>query len=139
MENFKKGDLVKQKLDCCGAMEGEIYELQLGYEDGTSREQLIAWKGGKLLGTAKGCSCKNLWTLIKSKNKNMNIKEKFILGLTPEPKKSFRKAEITDGDDILTTEGMQVFLTWLLHTKHADEFKSEVVDDILQEQKESKD
>ncbi len=64
-----------------------------------------------------------------------NIKEKFVLALTKEPQKSFRKAGITNGDDLLTDEGTKVFLTWLLHKKYADEFKTEVVDDLLEEEK----
>jgi len=64
--------------------------------------------------------------------KTMNIKEKFILAITPEPQKSFRKAEITNGDNILTDDGAKIFLTWLLE-KNADAFKKEVVDDLLKE------
>jgi len=66
-------------------------------------------------------------------NKPMNLKEKFVLAITPEPKKSFRKAGVTDGDDILTEEGTEIFLTWLLHHKFAEEFKKDVVDGILKE------
>ena len=62
----------------------------------------------------------------------MNIKEKFILSLTSEPKKTFRKAGITDGDDLLTDEGQKVFLTWLLHSKFAEEFKKEVADELVE-------
>lgn len=65
-------------------------------------------------------------------NKDMNITEKFKLFITPEPKKSFRKAHITNGDDFLTDEGQRVFLVWLLN-KHADEFKTDIVDGILAE------
>ena len=76
-------------------------------------------------------------TKITSKN-NMNIKEKFVLAITPEPKKSFRKVGITDGDDILTDEGTRIFLTWLLHNKYAEEFKKDVVDGILEEEGDKK-
>lgn len=72
---------------------------------------------------------------LTNENKTMNIKEKFILAITPEPKKSFRKVSITDGDDVLTEEGTKVFLTWLLHNKYAEEFKTDVVDGILKEEK----
>jgi hypothetical protein len=65
----------------------------------------------------------------------MNIKEKFVLALTKEPQKSFRKAGITNGDDLLTDDGQNIFLSWLLHEKHADEFKTQVVDGLLQDQK----
>ncbi len=70
-------------------------------------------------------------------NKNMNIKEAFVLALTPEPQKSFRKAGITNGDDMLTDDGAKIFLTWLLKQKQ-DDFKKEVVDGLLKEVKEEK-
>ena len=66
----------------------------------------------------------------------MNLKEKFVLALTEEPQKSFRKSGITDGDDILTEEGTRVFVSWLLHKKYADEFKTEVVEGMLEEKEE---
>jgi len=52
-----------------------------------------------------------------------------------EPQKSFRKAGITNGDDILTEDGEKVFMSWLLHSKFAEEFKKDVVQDMLDEQK----
>ena len=63
---------------------------------------------------------------------NMNIKEQFTLSITPEPQKSFRKVGITNGDNILTDEGLKVFSSWLLN-KHAEEFKKDVVDDMVKE------
>lgn len=65
-----------------------------------------------------------------------SIKEKFLISLKSEPQKSFRKAGITNGDDMLTSEGRDIFLTWLLN-KHGLEFKKDVVDGIL-ENKDSK-
>lgn len=64
----------------------------------------------------------------------MDLKEKFALTLTSEPYKSFRKARITNGDDLLTDDGMRIFLSWLLK-KNADAFKLEVVDEIVKEDK----
>lgn len=69
----------------------------------------------------------------KQKPKPMTLKEKFILSITSEPKKSFRKAGITNGDDILTDDGAKVFLSWILHSKFAEEFKKEVVDSMLED------
>lgn len=72
--------------------------------------------------------------LISSTNKStMNIKEKFALAFKQEPEKSFRKAGITNGDDLLTEDGRQIFESWLLK-KHGDEFKKEVVDDLLKDE-----
>jgi len=72
--------------------------------------------------------------LYKNNNKhNMDLKERFVLAVTPEPQKSFRKAEITDGDNLLTQDGQKIFLTWLLG-KYADEFKTAVVDGLLKKE-----
>ena len=49
----------------------------------------------------------------KAEKKTMNIKEQFLLAITAEPQKSFRKAGITNGDDLLTEDGQKVFLSWL--------------------------
>jgi len=68
------------------------------------------------------------------KLKTMNIKEQFTLSIIPEPQKSFRKVGITNGDNILTDEGLKVFSSWLLN-KHAEEFKKDVVDDMVNEKK----
>ncbi len=59
-----------------------------------------------------------------------SVTEKFKLAFMKEPEKSFRKSGITNGDDFLTEDGVQVFLGWLLK-KHGDDFKKEVVDDLL--------
>jgi hypothetical protein len=71
----------------------------------------------------------------KPNNKTMNIKEKFVQLFLTEPEKSFRKAGFTDGDGILTTEGQQVFITWLLKRNGTD-FKKEVVDELLKKEDE---
>lgn len=68
--------------------------------------------------------------------KNMTLKEKFVLSLTKEPKKSFRKAGITNGDDLITDEGSRIFLSYLLHEKFANDFKKEIVDDMLKKEEE---
>ena len=60
--------------------------------------------------------------------------EKFAIFLTKEPYKSFRKTNITNGDDMLTTQGANMFLNWILRTKFADEFNKEVVQPMLKEQ-----
>jgi hypothetical protein len=65
------------------------------------------------------------------------LKEKFLISLKPEPQKSFRKAGITNGDDMLTQEGRDVFLSWLL-AKYGTDFKKEVVDEILKDKEEKK-
>lgn len=77
----------------------------------------------------------NLFDSNNPSNKSMsNLIEKFKIACTREPQKSFRKAGVTDGDDMLTNDGQKVFLTWLLNTKMAAEFKKEVVDGLLEKQ-----
>lgn len=68
------------------------------------------------------------------KNKIMSLIEKVKLALKGEPEKSFNKAGITDSNDMLTSEGKDVLLNWLL-MKHGTEFKTDVVDPILAEEK----
>lgn len=62
-----------------------------------------------------------------------SLAEKFALLFTKEPYKSFRKVGITNGDDVLTSQGANIFLTWMLN-KHADEFNTDVVAKLLKEQ-----
>ncbi len=69
--------------------------------------------------------------------KKMDIKEKFALAFKSEPEKTFRKAGITNGDDFLTSEGQNIFLSWLLK-KHGEEFKKEVVDLLMEKEPEKK-
>lgn len=75
--------------------------------------------------------------IINPINKSMNLKENFTLIFTPEPQKSFRKAGITNGDNLLTDDGQKIFLSWLL-TKNQDAFKAEVVDGLLAEEEKNK-
>lgn len=70
-------------------------------------------------------------------NKSMNLKESFAIAFKSEPEKSFRKAGITDGDDLLTPDGQQIYLSWLLKS-NGSEFKKEVVDDILKQMEKDK-
>lgn len=139
MAKFKVGDRVRSR------QPSETYEGTLISIDSemavVDRDGYGKW-GCKIVGekiaTAYGVwDKKSFLELISSPKSNMsNIKEKFILALTKEPNKSFRKAGITNGDDLLTDEGTTIFLTWLLNTKHADEFKKDVVDGLLAEEKE---
>ncbi len=66
---------------------------------------------------------------------NMNLKEKFVAAFLSEPEKSFRKTGITNGDGLLTEDGKTVFLSWLLKS-NGEKFKTEVVDELLKEDKE---
>ncbi len=130
---FKVGDRVR------------LLVCQYGYPEG-SIHSVLDVDGDKTLWIPGGgdgweeykrvcVSLDNVEFVSSTNQSNMNIKEQFVLALTPEPKKSFRKAGITNGDDLLTDEGQNIFLTWLLHSKYADEFKTQVVDGLLEDQK----
>jgi len=119
--NFKPGDKIKMLEDCCSANKGGIYTIQQNMSVGTNQ--------------GDNCSCTNKWELINNKSIMSNLKEKFVQIFLSEPEKSFRKAGITNGDGILTSEGQEVFLTWVLK-KYGSEFKTDVVDKLLEEEKE---
>jgi len=71
--------------------------------------------------------------LVDSKTELMtSLTEKFALVFKSEPEKTFRKAGITNGDDMLTADGQAIFLSFLLK-KHGADFKKEVVDPMLEE------
>lgn len=61
--------------------------------------------------------------------------EKFANIFTKEPFKSFRKASITNGDDMLTPDGARIFLNWLLKSKFSKDFNEEIVQEILKDDK----
>lgn len=77
--------------------------------------------------------------IIKINNNNImsDIKTKFATMFLAEPKKTFRKAGITNGDNILTEDGKTVFLGYLLE-KFGDDFKKDVVDPMTKEDEEEK-
>lgn len=75
--------------------------------------------------------------LIRKKNVMENVMEKFEMTFKKEPMRSFRKAEITNRNDILTDDGAKIFLSWLLQ-KHGNEFKKEVVDELLEKTEKTK-
>lgn len=67
-----------------------------------------------------------------NKTNMSTLTEKFVQAITGEPNKTFRKAGIINGDNILTQEGLLVLGTWLLN-KNAKEFKEEIADGIVAE------
>ena len=132
----KVGDIVKFNINGWFNKEREITDIEGTILRGRTISTKEFDENNKHYGTAWGFSINDYPDgdiEIINNNKNMNLKEKFMLAFTKEPQKSFRKAGITDGDDLLTTEGTQVFLSWLLHNKFSDEFKKGIVDDILKD------
>jgi hypothetical protein len=60
--------------------------------------------------------------------------QKFKLAITPEPERTFIQKGITNQDGSLTQDGQQLFLAYLLE-QNKEEFKTEVVDKIVTEEK----
>ncbi len=127
---FKVGDEVKLKdYDAWGDHRGHRGQIATILEFTTRgyRSIRIRWADG-------ACSATDEDNLISISNQNFmsSLKQKFTDLFLAEPEKSFRKAGITNESGMLTSEGQEVFLTWLLK-KNGELFKSEVVDKILEE------
>lgn len=127
---FKIGDRVRRvKGGRCGNLEIGDEGIVTKVDGSTSDNTYVTVQGSDA-----GHDIENI-ELVKSNITFMtNITEKFTLAFKKEPEKSFRLAGITNGDDFLTDDGMKIFLAWLLKSKGA-EFKAEVVDDLLKEDK----
>lgn len=93
--------------------------VYITYDDGCEGECFLA--------TAHEC-----YKIVKQAKPTImeNIKEKLKIMLTPEPKKTFRTLGITNGDNELTDEGVEIFLQYLLD-KNQDDFKVTVCDPLL--------
>lgn len=61
----------------------------------------------------------------------MSLKQKFVSMFLNEPEKTFREVGITDSTGYLTSEGAEIFLTWLLKA-NGSAFKTEVVDSLVE-------
>ena len=64
---FKEGDKVKVKRRCTGTIKGEIYTLTYGNKLGGNKQQLWAWKDGKIEENTTGCFCQENWELVEPK------------------------------------------------------------------------
>lgn len=129
MAKFKEGDVViKLQSDCYPAVMGKRYTL-VKDDDG-----LVCIKTQNSSGVR--CLCHETWELVEynnSNNKNMGIIEKFTGMFLSEPEKTFRKAGITNNEGMLTEEGRVIFSGFLLK-KYGDDFKKEVVDELLKDE-----
>jgi hypothetical protein len=81
----------------------------------------------------------NNWYTINNQNNfnKMGLTEKFLSSLKKEPEKSFRKAGITNGDDIPTDEGVKLICTMILQKN--EEVRKELIKiakDISDDEKE---
>lgn len=56
----------------------------------------------------------------------MGLKEKFLQAITPEPDKSLRKYEVTNGDNFLTDEGEKLYIDWMFK-RDKDAFCKDVI------------
>lgn len=129
-QDFKKGDKVVRMGDTYKTIyKGGVYEIADLYSpDGTVQFMIFDANRNQI-------SCDPIYFQKVSTNlNNMSLKEKFATAFKSEPEKTFRKAEITNGDDFLTEDGQNIFLSWLLK-KHGEEFKKEVVDKLTKSDK----
>ena len=134
---FKEGDRVRvtnkiMPIQCTtnasyfhNAVVGEEYTLSEYRTTGSSGERFWLFAPDN-----ESWAFESQLELISKKNVMENVIEKFEMIFEMEMMKSFRKAEITNGNDILTDDGTKIFLSWLLQ-KHGNEFKKEVVDELL--------
>lgn len=128
---FKIGDKVRCKYNDNGTrdyigLEGEIMEVI-----DSSRHPYRTSFGGCASFSAEELE------LINNKSSMASLKEKFALVFKSEPEKSFIKAGIMDVSEEITTEGWEIFGTWLMKRNGAD-FKKEVVDPMLAADEENK-
>lgn len=130
---FKIGDIVR-----CLADKSTNYK-QLGVVTCVCEETIeVKYDNGELgKGKFKYYELATRNPINKIAGKIMNLRETFVRGLMSEPEKTFRKVGITNGDNLLTSEGTELFLNWLFQ-KNKTEFKTEVADPIVAEQKEEK-
>lgn len=71
-------------------------------------------------------------------NKNMNLIEKYKLTLKGEPEKTLIKTGIMSSEEILTSDGKDLFFEWLFQ-QNKKQFTDEVASKILkEEEKENK-
>lgn len=131
MSKFKVGDRIKTTSN---PMASAIYrnrEATIIRDEGTGYAPLR-------LRFDNGDECNwvyenDLVIIKKARNIMSKITDKFTLTFKKEPEKTFLKAGIIDNTDLLTTDGQSIFLSWLLK-KHGEEFKKDVVDDLLKDE-----
>lgn len=125
MSKFKVGDRVKREPYGIGT----IKIVSKNYYNNGNANLEIRWDGSRDIDTIND---EENVELITTNNTTMNLKQKFTNLFLTEPEKSYRKAGITNSDGILTSEGQEIFLTYLL--KKDTNFKSEVVDQLLKDE-----
>ncbi len=143
MSRFNVGDVVRYRNEyICAMPSGYVnsFIVQEVFPSRTSPYFLLPAIGkGSTSPTGLSCweSPEQYLELIKSVNtiKKMSLVSRFVGRFTPEPQKTFRKLQVTNSSDELTSDGTALLLNYLL-TKHQDDFKTEVCDPLLKEQEE---
>lgn len=129
------GDKVRIERDTCshGIDIGTIVEVTMRCDEESFRHNL-----GATYIYDREVSIVGIRIVEGNSEKTMTLKEKFNLAFKNEPEKSLQQSGLTGSDDSLTSEGKDIFLSWLLK-KNAADFKTEVADAIIAEDaKESK-
>lgn len=126
MQEIEVGDVVVK------ARSGDCNSAKLGVQYVVTQDS-----DGLCIGDKPGnmCHCISDWNLITKKGTNImpDLKKDFALLFVAEPEKTFRKTGLTDNTDMLTPDGQTIFLSWLLNSKYAADFKTEVADKLLAE------
>lgn len=129
--------------DTCGSLSGmgDIVQLKVTELPTGSDREYMGYSGlnaeGETLATCHGCITVGSLTKIKleiNQMQNIPLVEKAKLASKTEPLKSFIKLGVTNSDGLLTAEGQQLFLGWLL-AQQGDAFKTAVIDPILEFEK----
>jgi len=148
---LKNGDRVRGTYHGCTSYFGTVYHVSADTDSASiARDDGVGGCGAAIPGTpgtrgwlvrrrkdslnsfggSEGEGTLLLISTNTNKFKDMNLKEKFAIAITPEPYKSMRKVGIINGDNVLTDDGSKIFLSWILK-KHAEEFKTDVVDGLV--------
>lgn len=140
MVNYQIGDLCSVEKEAitkgkCGSFTTQYLNDNKSYIRVTSLNSHgpsydILDRNGQAIGA---CACFKYEHLIPFNSSSFmsTLKEKFVLLTTKEPEKTYRKAGLVDGDNLLNDEGAKIFLTWLLGKN--PEFKTEVADALVEE------
>lgn len=131
MTEFKVGDKIRMKQTCSDCYAGEVYEL--------GSEGIIGNLGPK--GKSYPiiyCSHREYWELVENNNKSFMtnvitaVKNLFVT----EPQKSLRATGIFDEQDTVTSDGMKVYLSWLIAKDTV--FQSDIVAKLVATQEAEK-
>lgn len=128
MAKYKVGDkvIVKSEGVIAGSRPNGYVGIVTSLLDNVNENEVLYWLD-------EGNGVYGIDLIVNNKN-NMNIIKKFKLLTLGEPQKSFVEKGVTDLEGTLTNDGKELFSQYLLN-KFGNDFKSEVVDKIIVDEK----